>query len=830
MKRIIKRIFSFIGRLPLRIVKKIHSKKRFLLPFYCLLTYVLLVVIFIKTSGDSDYNTVLPNKMVNDVTQINPIQVGEIIQPTSVDEIITAIRSTRGPISVGGGRFSMGGQVGFNNSLHIDMRKFNRVLNLDKVNKQVTVQPGIIWRDLQEYIDPHDLSIKIMQTYANFTVGGSMSVNCHGRYIGHGPIISSIQNLKIVTASGEVIQANRQENTEVFKAVIGGYGGIGVIIEATLQLEDNVKVERQTKLVDVKDYLSFFRENIRNNPDVVFQNGDLYPPDYDKVQNVAWVKTNNPLTDTTRITPKDVDYSFETKLVEIVSWGDWGKWIRKTFIDPYIYSKDKVVWRNREASYDVRELEPKSREESTYVLQEYFIPIDNIISFIPKMKAIYDKYDVNMMNVSLRHAHPDKESYLSWAPEEVIAFVVYYKQGTDKESKAIVKEWTKAMTEAILSENGTWYLPYQPHASMEQFNQGYPNAGKYFEVKNKLDSLHRFNNQLLDKYNPFLQDKIAKRKEGIKGYYRSEEQTVLTVPEWYLVFNPKEYADYLDSGENPSAFPFYASIDEYWKLYDRSLMLVSEAYPHNEEYITMLDVIGVSVTLEYTIKIIYENTIGRLFAWFHNGTNSTEENVIVQAQRAYSDFIYHTAWYEFKFLPWIKEVWKADNQEDSNWLRKVERKVLFTFEFLFKAGYAQLIEWAAQASYEAPVTDIYMLVSTDRAFEPVGDIKLMQEDTLGNKIVSVPRWGPFTTNIIELAKQHDIDIKEIGGNDEILVSILTPTSYSLNLDGVQHLYQSSVVTNDSVSRQVCLMPVSKLLPFIRQVVADGNEVEHVFDY
>ena len=87
-------------------------------------------------------------------------------------------------------------------------------------------------------------------------------MNCHGRYIGHGPIISSVLQLKIVTSSGEVIIASRTENEEVFRAVVGGYGGIGVIAEATLQLADNVKVERQTKLVDVADYNNFFNNYI----------------------------------------------------------------------------------------------------------------------------------------------------------------------------------------------------------------------------------------------------------------------------------------------------------------------------------------------------------------------------------------------------------------------------------------------------------------------------------------------------------------------------------------------------------------------------------------
>ena len=228
MKLLLK-LFRFLLLIPLNFFKFIHRKKRYAIPFYAFVAYIILVITIIKTAGDPNFDKTLKNKTVNDVTQLNPIQVGKVIQPTKVEDIINAIQSSEGSISVGGGRFSMGGQVAFDNSLHIDMRKFNQVLNLDTKKKQITVQPGITWRDLQKYIDPHDLSVKIMQTYANFTVGGSISVNCHGRYIGHGPIISSVLNIKLITAKGNLINANRTENTDIFKAAIGGYGGIGVI-------------------------------------------------------------------------------------------------------------------------------------------------------------------------------------------------------------------------------------------------------------------------------------------------------------------------------------------------------------------------------------------------------------------------------------------------------------------------------------------------------------------------------------------------------------------------------------------------------------------------
>ncbi|HEV2663369.1 MAG TPA: FAD-dependent oxidoreductase, partial [Blastocatellia bacterium] len=109
--------------------------------------------------------------IVNDITGLNPIPVWAVATPTSIEEIQDAIRRTTGPISIGGGRFSMGGQTASPGSLHLDMRKFNKVVEFSPLRRTIRVQSGIRWCDIQRFIDPHNLSVKIMQTYANFTVG-----------------------------------------------------------------------------------------------------------------------------------------------------------------------------------------------------------------------------------------------------------------------------------------------------------------------------------------------------------------------------------------------------------------------------------------------------------------------------------------------------------------------------------------------------------------------------------------------------------------------------------------------------------------------------------
>ena len=794
--------------------------------FYIIFLFILYIFLLVKMSGDSDYNIVLENDYINDVTRLNSILVDKIIKPTNISQIKNAIKNTSGPISIGGGKYSMGGQTAFENSLHIDMRDFNKVINLNTDKKQVTVQAGITWRDLQDVIDKANLSIKIMQTYANFTVGGSVSVNCHGRYIGHGPIISSIESLKIILASGEIVTANRRENSDIFNAAIGGYGGIGIILEVTLYLENNTKVKRHTEIVDVNDYNTFFKNNIENNKNVIFQNADLYGPDYNKLRNVSFINTEEEVTNENRITKRNKNYILEQNAVQFVAYSDFGKWIKVNIIDPLYYSFDKIVWRNKEASYDVLELEPYSREKTTYVLNEYFIPVNNFKEFIPKMRKIYEKYDVNIVNISIRHAKKDLESYLNWAKNDVFAFVVYYKQGTSDKEKKIVKSWTKEITNAILEVNGTWYLPYQPHATFEQFKEAYPKYQEYFKIKEKYDPKFRFTNKLLDKYNP--NRKIIQSKKLINNFKKKEEQTVLTVPEWYLVFNPKEYANYLISGNNPSNFPFYKSIDEYWKLYDRSLILTSK-YPRNNEYMSMLNVIGLSITIEYGIKILYENTIGKFFSFFSNDNISSKEEEITNAHIAYSDFIYNTAFYEFKFFPWVKKVWKEEEYNKGySSIRKWERVIFFTLEFSFKALYSSLIEIATKATYDEPNKNIYLELLSKNIIKEQNDLKIIKNIN-DNYIISIPRWGKFTNQLISLSKQ-DITIKNIAGNKRIVISLITNVNKNINFKNVKYLYHSDVVTDLKLKRLVYMVEVKDLINFMKYLENQNIKVEHIYDY
>ncbi len=783
----------------------------------------------IVTSGDEDFNYKLTQNIVNDVTQLNPISVNRVIKPKTFDQIIAAIKTSSGPVSIGGGRYSQGGQIGYEDSLHIDMREFNKIVSFNKESKEVTVQAGITWRQLQEFIDTKNLSIRIMQTYANFTVGGSLSVNVHGRYIGEGPLVHSVKSIKLILADGSSRLATPTQNSELFYGAIGGYGGLGVIAEATLSLTDNIKVERKVKKMKLGEYSKHFAKNIRNNSDIIFHNADIYPPSYENALDVSWYKTDKKLTKEDRLISTTEKYPLGPKLAEFAANYTIGKHIRQYIFDPIYYSFDRVVWRNWEASYDVRELEPKSRKDKTYVLREYFIPVEKFDSFAKQMSAIFKENDANIINVSVRHAHKDPNTLLSWARNEMFAFVVYYQQGTDRDAITEVKKWSTEMIDAVVQVGGSYYLPYQIFATPEQFLATYPNSPKFFELKAKVDPNYRFRNKLWLQHYP-AEIITAAEKTTIKNYFHGEEQTFLTIPEWYLVFNPKEYVEFLEQGSNPSDFPFFKSVDEYWTLYDRVKSVVKDRYPENSGYMLMLNVIGISTSVEYVAKGLYEQSIGRLTRWIANNKDTHEDRLITKAHRAYSELIFHKAWYEFDFWSHVNKIWSEPIFFEKNFIRKLERKLFFSMEFGFKTLYAKAIKYGAENTYELSDGLVYLTAKIPDAIKsqlPEGVTLLLDKGEL--QIISLPRWGKFT-EIIPMLAEQGVLFKDISGNDDLALSFTSSGKGLIEFPDVQEMFSSPYVSNDNKKRSYIRTKVSKLHLLLNFASENGYELEHIYDY
>jgi len=99
-----------------------------------------------------------------------------------------------------------------------------------------------------------------------WSMGGAAAMNIHGKNnFAVGTIGDAIRAFDLVTPRGDVLTCDRERNAELFHGAIGGYGGLGVIVEAELELVPNERIERVVETMDVRDYREWFVREMRAN-------------------------------------------------------------------------------------------------------------------------------------------------------------------------------------------------------------------------------------------------------------------------------------------------------------------------------------------------------------------------------------------------------------------------------------------------------------------------------------------------------------------------------------------------------------------------------------
>ncbi len=175
-----------------------------------------------------------------------------VLQPTTTAEVSSIMRYCNEhsiPVTPrGAGTGLSGGALPVAGGVVLDMKRFNRILKVDKRNFQVTTEPGVITQELQEHLKaeglfyPPDPASK-----GSCFIGGNVSENSGGpRAVKYGVVKDYVLNLEMVLPDGEVIWtgANVLKNATGYnltQLVVGSEGTLGVITKIVLRLIPAVK-------------------------------------------------------------------------------------------------------------------------------------------------------------------------------------------------------------------------------------------------------------------------------------------------------------------------------------------------------------------------------------------------------------------------------------------------------------------------------------------------------------------------------------------------------------------------------------------------------------
>lgn len=143
---------------------------------------------------------------------------------------------------------------------------------------------------------------------------------------------------------------------------------------------------------------------------------------------------------------------------------------------------------------------------NTDILQEYFIPTQNFVSFMDSFRGILEAHDVNVLSSTIRYVKANDDTDLSYCPKhDCFAIILMANVGLSKEAQQHLETMTQIIVDAAREHDGTYYLTYQLYPTREQMRSAYPRADAVFARKRFYDPEERFMNKFYEKYGTLAQ-------------------------------------------------------------------------------------------------------------------------------------------------------------------------------------------------------------------------------------------------------------------------------------------------------------------------------------
>ncbi|XP_057521922.1 cytokinin dehydrogenase 4-like [Amaranthus tricolor] len=124
----------------------------------------------------------------------------------------------------------------------------------------VDVYGGELWINILHECLKYGLTPKSWTDYLHLSVGGTLSnAGVSGQAFLHGPQISNVLQLEVVTGKGEIVNCSKKQNSELFYSVLGGLGQFGIITRAQISLQPAPKMVKWIRVL-YSDFKTFVRD------------------------------------------------------------------------------------------------------------------------------------------------------------------------------------------------------------------------------------------------------------------------------------------------------------------------------------------------------------------------------------------------------------------------------------------------------------------------------------------------------------------------------------------------------------------------------------------
>ena len=418
--------------------------------------------------------------------QVKPLRVERPRTPEGVQRAVQAAVSHGLTIKAVGAGHSFTG-IAVAPGVLLELDDMQGLVSADAVSGRVTLLAGTRLHRIPSLIAPFGLAMENLGDIDRQSISGAISTGTHGTGADFAGLAAQVVGVTLVTAAGEFLRVDEQNNAEILPAVALGLGALGIIVEVTLQCVPAFVLEAIDEPSPLEDVLATLDERVAASDHFEF----YWFPHTD----VALTKCQTRAPESTRRQPLPVV----------------GRWIDETLLSNGVYRAVCAAGQvapaitppfNRLAvkltgDRKYTDLSHRVLTQSRTVRfreMEYALPAENVVPAFRAVRALIGQRGWRIeFPIEVRFAAAD-DRWLSTAHGRASGYIAVHRYW-----RADPTAYFEAIEQILLEHGGRPHWGKLHTLGAEQLHDLYPRFDDFTALRDRLDPDRRFTNRYLDR-------------------------------------------------------------------------------------------------------------------------------------------------------------------------------------------------------------------------------------------------------------------------------------------------------------------------------------------